>query len=139
MDLTSFQHSFFLGALGNAILNSLWQGFLLWVVYETILISYKSMNAKTKHNLSVLMIFCSFIWFITTLFQNFFFNETATSLLPDTTVLITPGNSKSSFSDFLKVITGDVLPYLSVAYITLLFFLMAKLFTQESKSRKYIL
>lgn len=87
------------------------------------------MNAKTKHNLSVLMIFCSFIWFITTLFQNFFLNETATSLLPDTTVLITPGNSKSSFSDFLKAITGDVLPYLSVAYITLLFFLMAKLFT----------
>jgi beta-lactamase regulating signal transducer with metallopeptidase domain len=129
MDLTSFQHSFFLGALGNAILNSLWQGFLLWVVYETILISYKSMNAKIRHNLSVLMIFCSFVWFITTVFQNFLLNETDPTFLPDTTALIIPDNSKSSFPDFFRSITGDVLPYLSIAYITLLFFLMAKLFT----------
>lgn len=133
MDLTSFQHSFFLGALGNAILNSLWQGFLLWVVYETILISYKSMNAKIRHNLSVLMLFSSFIWFITTLFQNFLLNETVSNFLPNTTALLTPGNSKSSFPDFFRSITGDVLPYLSVAYITLLFFLMAKLFTSYRK------
>ena len=81
MDLTSFQHSFFLGALGNAILNSLWQGFLLWVVYETILVSYKAVSAKMKHNLSVLMIFCSFVWFITTLFQNFLISEKSASAI----------------------------------------------------------
>ncbi len=128
MDLTSFQHSFFLGALGNAILNSLWQGFLLWVIYETILISYKAVNAKIKHNLSVLMIFCSFVWFITTLVQNFLISESASALLPESNVLLNPGNPKSSFPDFFRSITVDILPYLSVAYITLLFFLMAKLF-----------
>lgn len=128
MDLTSFQHSFFLGALGNAILNSLWQGFLLWVIYETILISCKAVNAKMKHNLSVLMIFCSFVWFITTLVENSLMTDRASILLPDSSALVNPGNPKSSFPDFFRSVTGDILPYLSIAYITLLIFLMAKLF-----------
>ncbi len=60
MDLSSFQHSLFLSALGNAILNSFWQGFLLWLVYETVVIAYKKINANIRHNLSVLCILCFF-------------------------------------------------------------------------------
>lgn len=128
MDLTSLQHSFFLSALGNAILHSLWQGFLLWVIYETIIISYKSVHAKMKHNLSALMVFASFGWFMITLIQNFLVGEALPALFSDTSVSLNPGNPKSSFFDFFNSITGAILPYLSVAYILLLVFLMAKLF-----------
>ena len=57
----------FLQALGSAILNSLWQCFILWLVYETISVSYKSASARFKNNLSTLLLFLSFAWFLASL------------------------------------------------------------------------
>lgn len=129
MDITSFQHSLFLGALGNAILNSLWQGFLLWIIYETLIISYKNTNSKFKHNLSVLLIFCSFVWFVCTFIFKLQVSEKISSFAGGINNLQTLDKPKSSFSDIFTSFTGGILPYLSVAYISLLFFLMVKLFT----------
>ncbi len=129
MDLTTFQHSLFLSALGNAILNSLWQGFLLWIIYETVIISYKKTDAKFKHNLSVLFIFCSFIWFVCTFIFKLQISEKISSFANGINNLENLDKPKSSFSDFFSSFTGNILPYLSVAYISLLFFLMVKLFT----------
>lgn len=127
MDLTSFQHSLFLSALGDAILNSLWQGFLLWIIYETIIISYKKTNAKFKYNLSVLFIFCSFIWFICTFILKLQVSQNISYYVSGVNNLETLDKSKSSFFYFFLSFTSNILPYLSVAYIILLFFLMAKL------------
>ncbi|MDP4285162.1 MAG: M56 family metallopeptidase [Bacteroidota bacterium] len=127
MDLTSFQHSLFLGALGNAILNSLWQAFLFWILYQTIIIFYKNTNAKFKHNLSVFFTFCSFIWFVSTFFSRLFSTETIAPLVTGIKN-ITPvsGGSVSVFHEIVAYISG-ILPYLSVAYMFLLLFLMVKL------------
>ncbi len=60
MDFGSLQHSIFLQALGSAILNSLWQGFILWFLYETISLSYKNSSARFKNNLSTILLFGCF-------------------------------------------------------------------------------
>jgi len=126
MDLTTFQHSLFLHALGNAILNSMWQGFLLWIVYETIIISYKNRNAKFKHNLCVLFIATSFIWFIITLISRLLISQKI-ALAPGINNINTVKGTISPFHEILSF-AANMLPYLSIAYILLLFFLMIKLF-----------
>ena len=128
MDITSFQHSLFLSALGNAILNSLWQGFLLWIVYETVIISYKKSDAKFKHNLSVVLIFCSFIWFVCTFIFKLQVSDKISSFVSGINNLETLNKGKNSFFYTFLSFVGNILPYLSVAYIFLLLFLMAKLF-----------
>jgi beta-lactamase regulating signal transducer with metallopeptidase domain len=127
MDLTTFQHSPFLSALGNAILNSLWQGFLFWIIYETIVISYKNTSAKGKHNLSALFIFSSFTWFIYTFISKLTVNAKSNFVLQGNNFSEQTG-SISPFHEILAY-SASILPYLSIAYILLLFFLMLKLFT----------
>jgi beta-lactamase regulating signal transducer with metallopeptidase domain len=126
MDLTSFQHSFFLSALGNAILNSIWQAFLLWIIYETIIIFYKNTQAKLKYNLSVLMTLLSFIWFAATFISKLLLIEKSSSIVLINSTEDVAEGSVSPFHSILSFM-GNMLPYLSVAYIFLLFFLMAKL------------
>ena len=80
MDLAALQHSVFLQALGSAILNSLWQCFILWLIYETISASYKSASARFKNNLGTLLLFCSFGWFLITLVFKIFNQQNITSI-----------------------------------------------------------
>lgn len=129
MDFTSFQHSLFLASLGNAILNSLWQGFILWVIYETVLVSYKNASAKFKHNLSVLLLVCSFTWFISSLVSGLVITQKITS--PAVSINRLENTTPGSIPALHKILSfaGSMVPYLSVAYILLLFFLMVKLFT----------
>jgi beta-lactamase regulating signal transducer with metallopeptidase domain len=127
MDLSTFQHSLFLTALGNAILNSLWQGFLLWIVYQLVLVFRKNTSSKLKHNLSVLSVFASFAWFLNTLFSKLFFTNTIRVSAEIDNLQNTSSNT--SILNSLFSFSAPVLPYLSIAYILLLFLLMIKLFS----------
>ena len=75
MDFAALQDSVLLKALGSAILNSLWQGFILWLLYETISSSYKNASAKFKNNLSTILLFSSFAWFFTGFVSKIFNQE----------------------------------------------------------------
>ncbi len=128
MDFAALQHSVFLQALGSAILNSLWQCFVLWFIYETVLVSYKSASARFKNNLSTLMLFLCFAWFLTGFTANILNHQnvafSAGAALPN---LQQPGDSVSGFRMFLTYASSS-LPYLSVAYIFLLLLLILRLF-----------
>ncbi len=129
MDFETLQHSVFLQALGSAILNSLWQGFIMWLIYETINAAYRTASAKFKNNVSTILLFFAFAWFLTSFISKFFYTEKIISLaaLPVNNVTqLSPHNS--SFIQTILSYAINSLPYLSVAYIFLLFFLMAKLF-----------
>jgi beta-lactamase regulating signal transducer with metallopeptidase domain len=130
MDFAALQHSVFLQALGSAILNSLWQGFILWLIYETISFSYKTASAKVKNNLSTILLFFSFAWFIAGFISKIFNKENIafTTTIPAGIAEQSNIHSLSGLHEFLSY-TASTLPYLSVAYISLLFFLMARLFT----------
>ena len=127
MNLTLLQHSLFLGSLGSAILHSIWQSFILWILYETIVISFKNSSAKIKHNLSVFFVFCSFAWFVSTFISKLFITEKNTAPLLGNHLAITTSAASSSVDEFL-VYAGNILPYLSITYIFLLLFLMVKLY-----------
>lgn len=127
MDFSFLQHSIPLSALGNAILNSLWQGFILYIIYETIQIFYNNQSAKIKHNVSLLFIFCSFTWFIGTFISKLFFSEKTFAVISESNPANAPVNDFSPVREFL-LYADTILPYLSVAYIFLLLLLMIKLF-----------
>ncbi|MGH2646149.1 MAG: M56 family metallopeptidase, partial [Ginsengibacter sp.] len=129
MNFESLQHSVFLQALGSAILNSLWQVFIIWLIYETINAAYRTASAKFKNNLSTLLLFFSFAWFLINFVSKFFKAEKLISVtsLPSNNIAINSIHSTSVVQTILSYAINS-LPYLSIAYIFLLFFLMAKLF-----------
>lgn len=58
-----------LQSLGWALINSLWQMALLWVIYQVIL-SLSSFNAKFRVNLAVAFLLTGFGWFLLTFLKD---------------------------------------------------------------------
>jgi beta-lactamase regulating signal transducer with metallopeptidase domain len=127
MDFAALQHSVFLQALGSAILNSLWQCFIVWLIYETISISYKSASAKFKNNLSTILLFFCFAWFVTSFVSKIISYENVPAVAAANVLHQSTVYDVSGFKRFLTY-ASSTLPYLSVAYIFLLFFLVFRLF-----------
>ena len=131
MNLAALQHSMFLQALGSAILNSLWQGFIIWIIYETINVSYKNASSAFKNKLSTVLFFISFGWFIISFITGIYTDENFSSITLNPGSIALAESSKGpafSIQSILSYISSS-LPYLSVSYIFLLIFLMFKLFS----------
>src|SRR5690242_20902162 len=127
MNLTDLQHSVFLQALGSAILNSLWQTLILWLLYETACASYKNASSRFKNNLSTIFLFFSFVLFSSTLVFEIYKHTNAVIMPVAGTLTVIDHNDNSALGNlFSKIATS--LPYLSAAYILLLLFLTVKLF-----------
>ncbi|MDB5245967.1 MAG: regulatory sensor-transducer, BlaR1/MecR1 family [Segetibacter sp.] len=137
-------HSPFLQALGYAIINSLWQYALLWLVY-VIIHSLCKLPAHQKYVSGLFLQIAGFTWFSGTFL--FFYHEFSqignSYLYPQT-----PGSLEVSSSQavtnsnlLLWVLqTEKLLPYLSIAYLALLLFLSLKWlqayrYTQAVKTR----
>lgn len=129
MDFASLQHSIFLQALGSAILNSLWQCFILWLLYETFLVAYKNASARLKNNFSTILLFISFAWFVTSFISKLIHYATDNAVTQSGSGFAASASHSVSPLQQLIIYAGSSLSYLSIAYIFLLFFLMAKLFT----------
>ncbi len=121
----------FMQALGFAIINSLWQFALLWLVYFLINTAFK-LSSHKKYSASLLLQITGFIWFAFTLvfyyhqclnestIVNEYANQAAIS-----TINVTAGSTKATlFAWIIK--TEQFLPYLSIAYLLLLVFLSFK-------------
>ncbi len=131
MNFATLQHSVFLQALGSAILNSLWQGFVIWIIYETINVSYKNASSAFKNKLSTVLIFISFGWFLSNFITGFYTDGNLSSVaLSFGSIALAESSKEPAFSiqSILSYVAGS-LPYLSVSYIFLLIFLMFKLFS----------
>lgn len=72
MLLTVFEKYIFLQSLGWGIANSLWQAALLWIIYQCVIMYGKHLSALFKYNLSLVLLFASFTWFVSTTIQNYF-------------------------------------------------------------------
>src|SRR5437764_1121729 len=107
----------FLQSLGYALINSLWQFALLWLVYVFLTTVFK-FSSHQKYVTGVVLQFAGFAWFITTVVAY-------SSQLPVVTQLTTTSTTGSfahaaSFKEkLLLLISGSkqLLPFLSVAYI----------------------
>lgn len=124
-------HSPFLQALGYAIINSLWQFALLWLIY-VLLNTIQKLPSQQKYLTGLLLQVSGFIWFIVTF--TFYFSQYSHPLeifLPfhkSYPVFIAQNNAVTGRKNFLSWImqAENFLPYVSVAYLFLLVFFSFK-------------
>ncbi|MEJ7736501.1 MAG: M56 family metallopeptidase [Chitinophagaceae bacterium] len=72
MNLSELAHSAFLKALGWAVLNSLWQFALLWLIFIALINSKKGLSSSIKHGLALVFLSAGSVWFITELYLRYF-------------------------------------------------------------------
>jgi beta-lactamase regulating signal transducer with metallopeptidase domain len=113
--MTAIGESNFLHALGWAVLNSLWQMALLWVVYQFITGIIRPITSLKKSSFASVLIIAGFAWFIYTFFS----------------ILTGSSSSEAAISTNLLSITGNeelntwlnvTLPIASITYMMLLVF-----------------
>ena len=120
-------HSTFLQALGCAIINSLWQFALLWLVYFLINTFFK-LQSRQKYTVALLLQFTGFIWFAGT----FVFYYQQWNYISETSAYLNqyyvsqwsaPGASFKQRWLMWIINMQQYVPYLSIAYLLLLMFL----------------
>lgn len=100
-------HSDFLTALGWAVINSLWQFALLWVIYQLIIAFRPAIRAASRSAIASGMVIAGFAWFVFTLIT--FFKENIADAVP---YMYGPGGWNHWIA--------DALPVTSVIYLLLL-------------------
>ncbi|MBN8673651.1 MAG: M56 family metallopeptidase [Chitinophagales bacterium] len=110
----AINQSNFLQALGWAVLNSLWQMALLWVVYQLITTVFKTARSSQKSLLASLLAIAGFTWFLLTLVSILYKTENA--VIGSTGLINLEGNGQ--LNDWLY----RTLPIASLLYLILLVF-----------------
>ncbi len=103
----------FLQALGWAVLNSLWQLALLWILYQAITAIFKTARSSFKSLLASLLLMTGFGWFIYTFIMAF-----AGGM--GTTVSLSAGFINETIYPGLNNWLQKALPVASVIYLLLL-------------------
>ena len=103
----------FLQALGWAVLNSLWQMALLWVIYQLVIVVFKNTRSSTKSSLAASLLITGFVWFIYT-FISIYSSYKANDIAISSVFINTAGN------DQLNSWLNKTLPIASVIYLVLL-------------------
>jgi beta-lactamase regulating signal transducer with metallopeptidase domain len=130
--MPSLSQSPLLQALGYAIAHSLWQMAMVWIVY-VLLNSLLKFKSETKYRIAVAAQVVGFAWFIGTL--QFYYTQCSQALRVAEAIYLESGDQstvifasgKSSLLSFF-IRAEQVLPYLSVAYLLLLAFLVIRWF-----------
>ena len=112
--MTAFGQSVFLQSLGWAVLNSLWQMALLWVVFQLVSGTVKGMRSGQKTTLASILLFAGFAWFLYTFFI-VLFTPSHNNILIDS-FAASSGNEK--VADWFR----QTLPAAAFAYMILLLF-----------------
>ena len=140
--MQNFLQSVFLQALGYAIANSLWQIALLWLLV-VIINNIAKLSSSRKYFVAVTAQFAGFVWFVFTL--QYYYSKCADALSQISSVP-TLNNASYIYEPAVKDFSSAVLyytikaeqymPYLSMAYLCILIFLVIRLsrafyFTQQ--------
>ncbi|MCO6498043.1 MAG: M48 family metalloprotease [Chitinophagaceae bacterium] len=112
-------HSIWLQSLGNAIIHSLWQSLILLIFYKLFLLTFRKMKPAGKHNLSVLLVIASFVWFVFTFFEILLTNDTPT--------IIEEGLAIERIHSIIPALSANTSVILSLAYLTMLVFMVTRL------------
>ena len=108
----AISQSNFLQALGWAVLNSLWQMALLWVLYQFVTAIFKVNKSSQKGNLATFLLFSGSGWFAFTFFS--ILTDRPVSATGYTSFVTIQGNS--AMNDWLFT----MLPVASIVYLILL-------------------
>lgn len=120
--------SAFLKALGWALLNSIWQIGLLWLMFLLLTACMRKLTAQMKHSLAVILLGTGFCWFAITLaggYLTYSEHPVVVNVAGDAK----PENILGYFGVFTKGIEF-ALPYLSVLYLGVTLFLFFRFAAQ---------
>ena len=112
--MTAFGQSILLQALGWAVLNSLWQMALLWVIYQLVLSIYKNASSHQKSTLAALSLSSGFCWFVFTLVSIWISDASSNHALVSSSLISIEGNE--NVNEWLQ----KTLPVASLLYLILL-------------------
>lgn len=132
--MTALYQSPFLLALGWAIVASLWQVAVLWLLYQVI--AHRNSSPVVKHNFSFVMLIAASAWFAYTFIQKY--NTFSTLDLTSATAAF-DGNAGIA----MPLLQTDIfslfslfLPYFSTAYLVVFLLLTLRLAKAYGHSRK---
>jgi beta-lactamase regulating signal transducer with metallopeptidase domain len=122
--------SAFLKALGWALLNSLWQMALLWLVYMALTMNGKKLLSRQRHTIALLSLAGGSLWFLTSLVINLY---KAASGLQVITLYVTendPVYTNRLWPGLINQWFEPALPFLSLAYLLAAAFLVIRFYFQ---------
>jgi len=125
--------SAFLKILGWALLNSIWQMSLLWLIYMLVVSAgAKKFSANAKHNIASLLLGIGAVWFFMTFATNYFNHD-----LSDETLVVANifSGDEISFLNSWKHFFNNLIPYCSLTYLVALAFLMIRYFKYYAHSQ----
>ncbi len=127
--------SAFLKALGWALLNSLWQMALLWLVYVGFTMNGKKLLSRQRHAIALLSLAGGSLWFLATLVINLY---KAASDPQAITLYVT--ENEPAFNNTLPGIISNwfepALPFLSLAYLVAAAFLFVRFYFQYRHTQR---
>jgi beta-lactamase regulating signal transducer with metallopeptidase domain len=121
--------SAFLKALGWALLNSLWQMALLWLVYIGLTMNGKKLLSRQRHAIALLSLAGGSVWFLVTLVIDLY--KAASG--PQVITVYTENDPALATGSWPGLITHwfePALPFLSLAYILAAAFLFVRFYFQ---------
>lgn len=128
--------SAFLKALGWALLHSLWQMGVLWLLYVLLTADGKRFQSRQRYHIALIFVSLGTIAFLVTLAQEFY------TLSQPQIIFYSYGDSPSigqtNLLSRLAVMLEPALPFLSAAYLTIIGLLFVRFFRQYYFSRKLI-
>lgn len=112
--MTEISQSGFMQSLGWAILNSLWQMALLWILFQGTIFLFKIKKSSYKTALAVTFLLSGFAWFLVT-----FISSHILTTESQISLFIIPA---SNYNENVYSGLNTFLPFASVAYLFLLLF-----------------
>lgn len=122
--------SAFLKALGWALLNSLWQMALLWLVYMALTMNGRKWLSRQRHSIALLSLAGGSLWFLTTLVINLYRAARGPQVI---TLYVSENDPAFATSSWPNVITHwfePALPFLSITYLLAAAFLFIRFYFQ---------
>jgi beta-lactamase regulating signal transducer with metallopeptidase domain len=123
--MSFFAASIFLKALGWALVNSLWQFAICWLLYRSLTAGLTKLTAAARHSIALLSLFSGTGWFMVNLIQNYY-----THLAASDTLFFVPVAANVYFATVWQA-AGDrmdaLMPWWSVLYLVCIAFLFIKL------------
>lgn len=120
--------SAFLKALGWALLNSLWQMALLWLVYLALTMGGKKLLSRQRHAIALLSLAGGSLWFLTTLVVNLYKAASGPQVI--TVYLENEPNYGTAWPGIINQWFEPALPFLSLAYLLTAAFLFVRFYFQ---------
>lgn len=134
--MTQLYQSAFLKALGWALLNSLWQMALLWLVYVGLTMNGKKLLSRQRHAIALLSLAGGSVWFLITLAINLYKAASGPQVI---TVYVTendPALTNSTLPGIVSHWFEPALPFLSLAYLAAAAFLFIRFYIQYRHTQR---